>query len=343
MIIRLPIDTKSLYLNIKNDNETGHTATVATPLKQGASIREGLSHIWELPENIHQNSREGIIGQLLSKSRALARITNVFVFDKISVNGSLLSGVPSFCIYIREETDPNNCHYGRLKVHYPMSLHYNDSEVEIDNKLVLKAVSAELHDYAFIVEAFEYDDENGVFNFDATIVGENGIPYSKVFINRRGVGNKFSTVFNEDADSYDSEIIALREKRGYDSVGPENFCEVMQFDRDKAIAIVREQLDARGAKNIRILADEYPYALYDIQYTFDGEKRYVIVRHTATKQVYFNLQTNKIAFCNDFSTIAKVMLVTDIEGMPQICSFSISELNQMSKIINSIGYRKSED
>ena len=66
----------------------------------------------------------------------------------------------------------------------------------------------------------------------------------------------YVTVFNEDADSYDSEIIALREKRGYDSVGPENFCEVMQFDREKAITIVREQLDARGAKNIRILADQ---------------------------------------------------------------------------------------
>lgn len=105
---------------------------------------------------------------------------------------------------------------------------------------------------------------------------------------------------------------------------------------------MREQLDARGAKNIRILADEYPYALYDIQYTFDGEKRYVIVRHTATKQVYFNLQTNKIAFVMIFQ-IAKVMLVTDIEGIPKIYSFSISELNQMSKIINSIGYRKSED
>ena len=37
-VIRLPIDTKSLYFNIKNDNKTGHTATVATPLKQGASI-----------------------------------------------------------------------------------------------------------------------------------------------------------------------------------------------------------------------------------------------------------------------------------------------------------------
>ena len=41
-IIRLPIDTKSLYFNIKNDNKTGHTATVATPLKQGRPDRVGF-------------------------------------------------------------------------------------------------------------------------------------------------------------------------------------------------------------------------------------------------------------------------------------------------------------
>ena len=38
-VLRLAIDTKSLYFNIKNDNQTGHTATVATPLKQGSAIR----------------------------------------------------------------------------------------------------------------------------------------------------------------------------------------------------------------------------------------------------------------------------------------------------------------
>ena len=68
-------------------------------------------------------------------------------------------------IHTRRNGPLTNCHFGRLKIHYPMSLHYNDSEVEIDNKLVLKAVSAELLNYAFIVEAFEYDDESGVFNF----------------------------------------------------------------------------------------------------------------------------------------------------------------------------------
>lgn len=343
MIVRLPIDTKSLYLNIWNDNKAGHSATVATPLRQGNAVNEALSHVLNMPENICITSREGFISSLLSKSRVLARITNVFVFDKIAVNGILLKDVPSFCIYIREEMDSSSCHFGRQKVHYPINLCYDDNEVEIDNRAVLKAVSLKLHNYAFVVEAFEYDNESGVLNFDATIVGERGIPYSKVFINRKGVGKKFSRVFNEDADSYDSEIIVLREKRGYDNVGPENFSEVMQEDRNKALSIVKKQIAYQGGKSIRVLADEYPYALFDIQYSYGGEKRYVIVRHTATKQIFFNLQTNKVAFCNDFSEKTIVALVTNIEESPRVYQFSIDEVNHMSKVINSIGFRMVEE
>ena len=59
-IIRLPIDTKSLYFNIKNDNETGHTATVATPLKQGASLHTELAEIYKIPENIDSINRENL-------------------------------------------------------------------------------------------------------------------------------------------------------------------------------------------------------------------------------------------------------------------------------------------
>ena len=86
-------------------------------------------------------------------------------------------------MYIREETAPNNVHFGRQKLHYPTSLVFEDLDVYINNRSVVKAISEELCNYAFLVEAFEDD---------ATIVGENGIPYSKVFVNRRGVGNKFT-------------------------------------------------------------------------------------------------------------------------------------------------------
>ena len=84
--IRLPIDTKSLYFNIKNDNKTGHTATVATPLKQGASVRQELMQIVTIPENINSFSRESLISQILSKSRADAKINHAFLFNRFSVN-----------------------------------------------------------------------------------------------------------------------------------------------------------------------------------------------------------------------------------------------------------------
>ena len=175
-MIRLSIDTKSLYFNIKNDNERGHTATVATPLKQGSVERPELFEIERIPEGINCFSKEDLVSQILSKSRASAKINRVCVFERIAVNGTELSGVPAFCIYIREETDPSNIHFGRQKLHYPMSLVFEDLNAEINNRAVLKAVSEYLHNYAFIVEAFEYSQETEVLNFDVTIVGEFDIP-----------------------------------------------------------------------------------------------------------------------------------------------------------------------
>lgn len=219
-ILRLSIDTKSLYYNIKNDNQTGHTATVATPIKQGAAIRPELQMLSQIPESICPSSRESLISQILSNSRAKAKINSVYVFDRVAVNGHLLNNMPSYCMYVREETDRNSVHFGRKKLHYPLSLAFEDINTCIDNKAIISAISKHLNNYAFIVEAFEYDTDNNILNFDATIVGNSQVPYSKVFINRRGVGNKFSMMIADNTDNYDTEIIALRERLGYDNVTP---------------------------------------------------------------------------------------------------------------------------
>lgn len=245
-VIRLPIDINSLYFNIKNDNEKGHTATVATPLKQGASVHKELSKIHQISCNINDYSRGNLIGQILARSRAEAVITEIFVFDSIAVNGLSVECDSSFCMYIREETNPENVHCGRQKIHYPVSLKYSDSEVEIDNRKVVAAVSAKLHEYAFIVEAFEYNTETKTLNFDATVVGENGIPYSKIFLNKRGVGNKFSSVFNEFADTYNAEIVSLRAHLGYSNVTPENYMGVVNENKKTAIQTVEKSLLDKG-------------------------------------------------------------------------------------------------
>ncbi len=336
MIIRLPIDTKSLYSNIKNDNKTGHTATVATPIKQGKSIHKELSRIREINENINPISREEVITKILSSSRAEAIITDVFVFDNLMVNGKSIDISSSFCMYIREETSPSNVHFGRQKLHYPPSFKYCDSEVEINNKEVMKKISELLLGYAFIIEAFEYDTETKILNFDAAIVGEHNVPYSKVFLNKRGVGNKFVSSFYEYADIYDSEIIALRENLGYKEVAPDNFVEVLQSNKKLALEIAIRQI--KNASKIRVFSDEYPYSLYDIEYIINGEKYYYIVRFTATKVHYFNLPMNKIMFCNEFSENVNVLLISNINREPVVSLYSIEELNNMSKTINSITY-----
>ena len=336
--IRLPIDIKSLYFNIKNDNETGHTATVATPLKQGSSVHEELAQIRKIPQSINSYSRDRLISQILSKSRAAAIITDVFVFDSVSVNGIHVECCSQFCMYIREETDPQNIHFGRQKVHYPPSLKYSDPEVDINNRKVMDAISESLYDYAFIVEAFEYDAERKSLNFDVTVVGENGIPYSKIFLNKRGVGNKFSSVFNEFADTYDSEIISLREHLGYENVSPENYMDIVNQNKSIAIDKVCSELENQGFCEIRKLAEEYPYSLYDVEYDDCGLKKFVIIRFTSTKTKFFSLPYNKIKFCNDFINSVKIALVTDVNGVPAVYWYAIDDLNKMNKTINSITY-----
>lgn len=338
MIIRLPIDIKSLHFNIKNDNQTGHTATVATPLRQGKSVHTELAKIREIPENISARSKEGLINKILSNSRADAKITDVFVFDRVSVNNILLDCTVSFCIYIREETNPENVHFGRQKVHYPPSLKYSDEDVEIDNKTIVKAISEVLHNYAFIIEAFEYNDITKTLNFDALIVGENNIPYSKVYRNKKGVGNKFVSVFNEYADIYDTEIISLRDHLGYDNVYPENFMEIVTENKNKAISFVIQELKNKGVERIRNLSNDYPYSLYDIECYKNNRKTYVIVRFTSTKNKYFNLSSNKVSFLNEFNGDVFVALVTNINETPSLSWYSISEINSMKKAITSITF-----
>lgn len=337
-ILRLSIDTKSLYYNIKNDNQTGHTATVATPIKQGAAIRPELQMLSQIPESICPSSRERLISQILSNSRAKAKINSVYVFNRVAVNGHLLNNMPSYCMYVREETDRNSVHFGRQKLHYPLSLAFEDINTCIDNKTIISAISKHLNNYAFIVEAFEYDTDNNILNFDATIVGNNQVPYSKVFINRRGVGNKFSMMIADNTDNYDTEIIALREHLGYDNVTPDNYGNIVADNCILARDAVANYLSDMQAENIRLLKNEYPYSIYDIEYRISGNKKYAIVQQTATREKAFTLSTEKIQFINDFSENTFLFLVTDICDGKKIFAYSASDINSLGKSIASIRF-----
>lgn len=62
------------------------------------------------------------------------------------------------------------------------------------------------------------------------------------------MGNKFTGAFNESVDSYDTEIIALREHLGYENVGPDNFEEIQKNNKELAIDIIIKDLQKRESK-----------------------------------------------------------------------------------------------
>ena len=101
-------------------------------------------------------------------------------------------------------------------------------------------------------------------NFNITIIGENKIPYSKVFINNKGTGNKFNSIFNEFAESYDMEIISLRQKFGQE-IGPDNYLEYMEIAKDKAMAEAELYARKKYKNDVTNISLLYPYSLYDFE------------------------------------------------------------------------------
>lgn len=336
--IILPIDTKSLYMNIKNDNEIGHTATVNTPLRQGNSYNEQLGKLLEVRNReVYFEDKPELIKELSKSSKSKIQIKNVFVFDKISVNGISVDVDKQYCIYIKEEVDSSKVQFGRQKVHYPVGLKYCDIDIDIDNKSIIKAISDKLFNYAFIVKSFEYDTITGYLNFNVLIVGENGVPYSKVFINERGAGNKFTKIFNDTAEDYDLEIIPLKKHFG-ELIDASNYLKVCTELKEKAVNEIYNLLTNQGAVDFENVSADYPYSLFDIQYKKQDITRYAIVVWTATNLKYFNMSIKKNIFCHKFSEYIEIYLVSDILNSKNIKMYTIDEIDNLNKVINSLKF-----
>lgn len=337
--ISLPIDTKSLYYNIKNDNNSGHTATVATSIKQGNSTNEKLSQVYKIPMQIDFQSKPGLMDSLIKGSKSMVKITNVFTFDKIFVNGEKIFTNKSFCFYVKEEIDPQKYQFGRLKLHYPTTLKYEDNDIDIDNKEILTKISEKLKNYAFLVNSFEYDFDTDSLNFGVTIVGENQIPYSKVFINNKGMGNKYSNIFNEYADSYDMEIISLK-KYFNNQVDPDNYRMIMASCQEKAYELCLKYLKNNNYDKIENIGSDYSYSLYDFKYECNGKTKYILLFYTSTNQKYFNISSKKLKFLNEFEEDTEIILITKILNEPQLKKYKIEDLKKFSKSINSLMLRE---
>ena len=334
--ILLPIDTKSLYYNVLNDNTKGHTCTVATPIKQGKSINPLLKEVYRIPEQVDFEKHDSLIKELTKNSKSVVKINNVFVFEKLKVNGQELMVDANYCIYTKEEIDESRAQFGRIKLHYPLSIKYE--ELNIDNRKVINAISIFLHGYAFIVESFEYDFDDRSLNFNVLLAGYSNIPYSKIFINNKGVGSKYNKIVKNHFDMYDAEIIALRKKYS-DQISTENFIEYVESGFSISKNIIKEHLENTGAIEVRDVSAEYPYSLFDFQFYINNTIHYAIVFSTYTKSKYFNLSIWQNQFINIFDNVV-IYLVTDAGEKNNIIKITKEDLMDYSVMMNSVRFIK---
>ena len=332
--IMLPIDTKSLYYNILNDNLNGHTCTVATPIKQGNSLNIFLNEVYKIPKQIDFEKSSALIKDLTKNSKSSVRINNVFVFDKIKINGAKIDLDCCYCFYVKEEIDKNRAQFGRIKLHYPLNL-IND-EFNINNRKVINKISEYFHGYAFLVEGFEYNFEDDSLNFVVLLIGYNNIPYSKVFINNKGVGSKYNKAIKNYFDVYDTEIISLRKKFGYD-ISVESFPQYIEKGKSEAKEIVKKHLLNVGFEKIEDASEDYPYSLYDFRIKSNENIIYCIVEFTFTKCKYFSLSYYQNNFVNSFNNVL-IALVTDVCGTNKVSIIERKELKEFSVGIDSVRF-----
>lgn len=203
-VLRVKIDEKSLFYGLYNDYERGQTATVSTPINQSQDPNKWHKDIVALYTSglAMNNPPQALINKCLNKttSQANSKIDYFFEFKKILIDGVPLKTDKSFGIYVKEEIDMfiknkegkmvRNTHLGRQKLHYPISLHYHDKNINVDNSGVLDAILTQNGGFAFVVRGFECDTDNKTLNFLTSLIGLKGIFLSNVFKIQKGVGKK---------------------------------------------------------------------------------------------------------------------------------------------------------
>ena len=332
--ILLPIDTKSLYYNILNDNLKGHTCTVATPIKQGNSLNKELNKVFLIPKQIDFEKNDDFVRDLVKNSKSDCKISNVFVFDKLSVNGIKMETDVQYCFYVKEEIDRTKVQFGRIKLHYPISL--KNDELNIDNRKILNKISDVFNGYAFIVEGFEYNLDSDVLDFKVLLVGYKNIPYSKVFINNKGVGSKYNKQIKNYIDIFDAEIISLRKKYGQ-LVTIDNFDNYIEKAQEDGRKIVASYIEKNAGESIRVISNDYPYSLYDIQYRVHNQIRYAIVFTTYTNLIYFNLTIYQNQFFNTFDNV-DIYIVKDYGCSNSIIRITNKDIEKYSSVMDVVRF-----
>ena len=350
MDLKFKIDEKSLYYGIKNDYEKGQTATVHTPINQSSDPEKWHKDIIELTK--HNLSSKNIPDMLLTRclrnttSQAKSKINHFFEFKKLKIDGLDLQCTTSFAMYIKEEIDEyiinrngkrvKNTHFGRQKLHYPISLKFKSDGFNVDNENVLKSILNQNGGFAFVVRGFEYCLEDSSLNFITSMVGPENILLSNVFKRAKGTGKK---LLLSEVDVNDLEIvndnIVNKEAKNTDIQSIFEMANKTKSEngaRGEQIILEKLKEQSSNITDIYHTSIDYPTSPYDIEYIENGVKKYVEVKSTQGSKKIFNMSSGEIKFMDKYSDNYILYLITNVrDSTYKIFKFNKEDIIKLRK------------
>ena len=302
--LKFKIDEKSLFYGVYNDYNRGQTATVSTPLNQSRDENKWRKDIFELKKYNCRLSDppEMLVFQCQKDSKSGNVIDDIFVFDKIYIDGQELNTDCQFAMYTKRETDEIitradgsrgiNTHFGRVKLHYPISMKYKADGYKIDNRNVLDTILNQNGNFAFVVRGFECNENDKTINFITSLIGPEGIPLSTVFRRAKGVGKKLMidpdkvidndyvviVEKNPESNSNISYELVNKSRAENGKLGEEFIFEVLKKELSNSVELYHTSID-------------YPQSPYDMEYVLNGKKYYIEVKSTSGTREVFNMSS----------------------------------------------------
>ena len=348
-VIKFKIDEKSLFYGCKNDFAKGHTATVSTPLNQSNNPEKWHKDILYMVNTDARIDPSSLPEMLIHKCQVNSKseniIQDVFIFDKILVDGKKLNTDCQFIMYIKKETAElikdlkgkmvKNTHLGRLKLHYPISFLYKADGFNIDNEMILKQILDLNKNYAYIVRGFEYNIDKKSLNIITSIIGPLNALLSTVFRVAKGTGKKLRTDFNvvtieelmmnslkNDNEDFDvPDIFSTRNKSS-------------RYNGKKGEDYVFDLLSSENKDSYHTSVD-YPTSPYDMEYvTKDGKKIYVEVKSTQGERLYFRMSKYEYNFMKEYKEQYELYIVTNVkDDFPTIRVLHYDDIIKLKKEI----------
>lgn len=342
MVYSFDIDEKSLFRGVVNDFSRGQSPTVHTPLNQSKDKSKWRTSIYDFLNSCQSKNIAELPNVLIDRclrkttSQAESKIVYFYVFSKFSLDGIPFDADSSFAMYVKEETSETikqrsgektrNTHYGRQKLHYPISLNHQSDGFDINNANVLDKILDVNGGFAYVVNGFDVNvNENTgdiILNFRTTMIGLKGVLLSNVFKRKKGVGVKLLL----DGNSFERTSLVAPNNKILTNEENEVFFKTLAKIQDSSKANgeigekfvvdnIRKIIGHPEIHNIVHVSKKYPQSPYDIEYVINGVKKYIEVKSTSGEKKTFFMSRGERQFMDRYGNDYLLVLITNVKSV----------------------------